>query len=215
MKLEMPVAVGHVFFTCKKNTGGVFNRHKTQEDPMKKLIVTALMVVLALSSAVLSAQDNDHNMRLFGRGMMPGHDRGGHEMGPAMLDHLKEQLALTPDQVKKLEAIHNAHQEWMIKKHAEIELASLKLKNYLKADGVNRKEAERMIRSLSTQHADVQVAHFQFMQDMKDALTPEQLKKFELLRHDTRRGMMQRRFGNPGGRPGANMQPPVEKPDHQ
>jgi Spy/CpxP family protein refolding chaperone len=188
---------------------------KPQEDPMKKLIVTALMVVLALGSAMLAAQDNDQGMRMFGRGMMSGHARGGERMGPAMLDHLKEQLALTPDQVKKLEAIHTAHQEWMIKKHAEIELASLKLKNYLKADGVNRKEAERMIRSLSTQHADVQVARFQFMQDMKDTLTPEQLKKLELLRHDVRRGMMQRRFGARDGRLGPNMQPPVEKPDRQ
>jgi Spy/CpxP family protein refolding chaperone len=157
-----------------------------------------VVVVLVLASiVVLNARPGRSQMRM---------ERGHRAQAlPAMKNFIpvrlllkaKEKIGLNDEQEKRISALLEAHEQWLITFRADMEIKALKLRRTLEADAVNMKDAEEMIRAQADMHAEMQIARLRFQQDLKALLTPEQLAKCDELKkefHGRGREDRQRRF---------------------
>lgn len=113
-----------------------------------------------------------------------------------MLLQAKDKIGLSADQEKQLLAMNEAHEQWLIKFRADMEIQALKLRSSLEAEQVNMKDAEGLIRAQAGMHAEMQIARLRFQHEVKTVLTAEQLDKLSELkkefRANIRDGMRQR-----------------------
>jgi Spy/CpxP family protein refolding chaperone len=91
----------------------------------------------------------------------------------------KDEIGLTPDQVNKITKMQDGFRETTIKKQADLKISELKLESYMKGDKINRAKMENMIRDIGKMKTDSQIEHINYLLDLKDVLTPEQLKKID------------------------------------
>jgi len=103
--------------------------------------------------------------------------------GPMLLK-FKDEIGLTAEQVNKIEKMADLFHEAAIKKHADIKIKELKVHSYLKEEQVDRKKMEIMIREIAKMKTDMQVDHMNYLLDLKNLLTPEQLAKIESLKKE-------------------------------
>lgn len=148
-----------------------------------KLLVVSLVLVLA-AAMVLGARPIMRDMR-------PGQGRHGQGMFAnenvvpvRLLLKVKAEIGLSVEQEKKLMALNEAHEQWLIKFQAENKLKALKLRTSLEAEKVNLKEAEGLIRAQADMHAEMQIARLHFQQEVKALLTAEQLVKVNELKKE-------------------------------
>lgn len=138
--------------------------------------LASLLAVLTLALAVtlpLFAQqaddDNDDNDDVVWSG--PWGHRGG--MGDDGGKSLREELALTKEQLKKMDEMRSAHQKEMIPLRAQVQVKQIELNELFDSDAslstVNNKIDE--ISKLKTDIAKKQAAH---RIAMRQLLTPEQ-----------------------------------------
>jgi hypothetical protein len=150
-----------------------------------KLLIVSVMLVLSLA-IFLNAQPGF-------RGMRPGRSR--HEKGSfannnfipvRLLLQAKDKIGLSAEQEKKLMAMNEAHEQWLIKFRADMEIKALKLRTTLDAKQLNLKDAEGLIREQADMHAEIQIARLHFQQEVKSLLTQDQLVKISELKKDFR-----------------------------
>ena len=128
---------------------------------------------------------------------MMKHARFGIQMAEKNLFHgrmllaFKDEIGLTPEQVSRIETMQGKFQEATIRQEADIKVEELKLQSYLKKDKVNRKEMEEMIRQIAKLRTNLQIDQMNYLLDLKEALTPEQLAKIETLKKEKRHHMME------------------------
>jgi Spy/CpxP family protein refolding chaperone len=164
----------------------------------KKLLIVAVMLVLS-ASLFLNAQEDFSGM---------GPRRARHDKGlfadqdfipVRLLLKTKDKIGLNPEQEKKLSAMGEAHEQWLIKFRADMQIKALKLRSTLDAEPLNMKDAEGLIRAQADMHAEMQIARMHFQQEVKSVLTAEQLDKLsewkKEFRGRVRDGMRQRREG--------------------
>ena len=161
----------------------------------KKLLVVAIMLVLS-AALLLSAQQGMRAMRQ-GRGRQVRAMLASENFIPVhMLLKAKDQIGLNADQEKRLLAMNEAHEQWLIKFRADMEIQALKLRTGLQAEKVNLKDAEGLIRAQADMRADMQIARLRFQMDVKALLSAEQLAKVSELKKEfgtrVREGMRQR-----------------------
>lgn len=153
---------------------------------MKKNLLIVLIFLVISTVLLLNAQPGF-------RDMASGH--GQHGMGlfagqnfipVRLLLQAKDKLGLNADQEKKLTAMNDAHEQWLIKFRADMEIKALKLRTALAVEQLNMKDAEGLIRAQAGMHADMQIARLHFQQDIKALLTPEQLVKITELKKEFR-----------------------------
>jgi Spy/CpxP family protein refolding chaperone len=111
----------------------------------------------------------------------------------SMLLKFKDEIGLTAEQVSKIEEMSGLFQEAVIKKQADIKVKGLKVRSYLKEEQVDRKKMEEMIREVAKMRTDLQVDHMNYLLDLKDLLTPEQIAKIESLKKERRHKRMKKR----------------------
>lgn len=111
----------------------------------------------------------------------------------SMLLKFKDEIELTADQVSKIEKMTDLFQEAAIRKHADIKVKGLKVRSYLKEEQVDRKMMEKMIREIAQMRTDMQVDHMNYLLDLKELLTPEQIAKIESIKKERRHKRMKRR----------------------
>lgn len=151
----------------------------------KFLIVVLSLTLMGASLMAVAGQGWDS------RGKMK-HARYGIHMAeknlfpPRMLLKFQEKIGLNEDQVKKIEKLHDQFQESMIRRKADIKIKELKLSSYLKEDQLNRKKMESMIRDVANMKTDMKIAHMNHLLDVKNMLSPDQLKKIEELKKNWR-----------------------------
>ncbi|HUV05173.1 MAG TPA: periplasmic heavy metal sensor [Armatimonadota bacterium] len=113
---------------------------------------------------------------------------GGHGMkgmrGPFMMMPWKilmhsEELGLSEDQMARIRDTHTNMRKQKVKLHSEIKLLKIDLQNLLMQDQVNMQEIEQKVREMSKLKADMHLAWIQAMQDMRNALTPDQRKQIK------------------------------------
>ena len=160
---------------------------------MTKKVTILIAAVLILISMNLMAERGSR-----GRDMVK-HARFGIYMAEknlfsgSMLLKFKDEIGLTAEQVSKIEKMTDLFQEAAIRKQADIKVKGLKVRSYLKEEQVDRKKMEIMIREIAKMRTDLQVDHMNYLLDLKDLLTPEQIAKIESLKKEKRHKRMKTR----------------------
>lgn len=111
----------------------------------------------------------------------------------SMLLKFKDEIGLTAAQVSKIEKMTDLFQEAAIRKQADIKVKGLKVRSYLKEEQVDREKMEIMIREIAKMRTDLQVDHMNYLLDLKDLLTPEQIAKIESIKKESRHKRMKKR----------------------
>jgi Spy/CpxP family protein refolding chaperone len=111
----------------------------------------------------------------------------------SMLLKFKDAIGLTAEQVSQIEKMTDLFQEAAIKKQADIKVKGLKVRSYLREDRVDRKKMEIMIREIARMRTDLQVDHMNYLLDLKELLTPEQIAKIESLKKERIHQRMKKR----------------------
>ena len=107
-----------------------------------------------------------------------------------MLLRFKDEIALTAEQVSKIEKMNEAFQEAFIRRQADVKVQELKLNSLLKEEKVNRGKMEKLIRGIAKMKTDAQIDRINHLLDVKAVLTADQIKKID----EFKRTRMKRRM---------------------
>jgi Spy/CpxP family protein refolding chaperone len=100
-----------------------------------------------------------------------------------------------------------AYEESAIRRGSDIKVLELKFAALLKPNRIDRREMEKMAREIGRMKTDLQVGHLNYLLDVRDTLTAEQVQKLEKAKEKFR-GEMHERMGKRGMMP----PPPLEDP---
>lgn len=110
-----------------------------------------------------------------------------------LLLRVKDEIGLTQEQTNKIEKMEGLYQESDIRKQADIKIQELKFHSYLKGDQIDRSKMEKMIRAIAKMRTDSQIDHINFLLDLRNILTPEQIAKIEDIKKQRMHEMMRHR----------------------
>jgi len=174
----------------KKNK---LNNKVTKEDQMSKKVIILIIagVVLASFYFMLESAPMQRKMMRHARfGIMMAEKN----LFPAqLLLRVKDEIGLTEEQVNKIEKMEVLYQESNIRKQADIKVKELKFHSYLKGDQIDRSKMEKMVRAIAKMRTNSIIDHINFLLDLRNILTPEQLKKIEDLKKERMHEMMRHR----------------------
>jgi Spy/CpxP family protein refolding chaperone len=106
-----------------------------------------------------------------------------------------------------------AYEESAIRRGSDIKVLELKFASQLKPNRIDRREMEKMVREIGKMRTDLQVGHLNYLLDVRDTLTPEQVQKLEKLKEKFR-GEMRERMGKRGMMPPDDAEDTEEGPQH-
>lgn len=172
---------------------------------MNKRIVCTLVLVLLLGS-LAQAQDgrrlrpNALNSIRFGLYMAEN------DLFEARIVlRLKDEIGLTAAQEQKIENLMLAYEEKAIRRSSDIKVLELKFAAVVKGRRVDRGEMEKLARQIGNLRTDLQVGHLNYLLDVRDVLSPEQVQKLGTLRDKFRQRAPLRPMG---GQDTPGMPPP-------
>ncbi|MFH2108337.1 MAG: Spy/CpxP family protein refolding chaperone [Chrysiogenia bacterium] len=122
---------------------------------------------------------------------------------------LKTEIGLTSQQEQKIENMMLAYEESAIRRGSDIKVLELKFASLLKGNRIDRREMEKQAREIGKMKTDLQVGHLNYLLDVRDTLSPEQIRKLEKMKEKFRREMRDK-MGKRGGR---SLPPLTEKED--
>ncbi len=111
---------------------------------------------------------------------------GPHQSASKFVDHIlkfKDGMAITEDQVSRLQTIKTDFEKTKIKMKAEIQLTSVDLHNLLRDDKGSLNEVEATLKQLYDKRADMYLASVKATRDAKAVLTDEQRSRMKAV-HD-------------------------------
>jgi len=120
--------------------------------------------------------------------------------------HMKSEIGLTSQQEKKIEDMMLSYEESAIRRGSDIKVLELKFASQLKGNRIDRREMEKMVREIAKMKVDLQVGHINYLLDVRETLTPEQIQKLEKMKEKFR-GMLRNRMDKMDKR-GPMMPPP-------
>jgi Spy/CpxP family protein refolding chaperone len=126
--------------------------------------------------------------------------------------HLKTEIGLTPQQEQKIENMMLAYEENAIRRGSDVKVLELKFASLLKGNRIDRREMEKMAREIGKMKTDLQVGHLNYLLDVRDTLSAEQIQKLEKMKEKFRSAMHDK-MGKMG-----NMPPPpvgMEDPEEE
>jgi Spy/CpxP family protein refolding chaperone len=169
---------------------------------MTKKLILLFAAVLMVASVNLSAQGQG----VGGKRDTMRHTRFGIRMAennlfPAhMLLRFKDEIGLDDAQVGKIEKMQEIYRESAIRSQADVKVKNMKLQSYLKSDQINRKKLETMIRDIAKLKTDMQIDRMNYLLDVKNILTKEQIAKIEEFKKTRREQRMKKRLERRGQR---------------
>lgn len=95
-----------------------------------------------------------------------------------MLDH-RDELALTPEQTGRLEALRTDFARESIRREAEIRIAELDLAALLAEERLDMAKVEVKVRELAKLRADLRIERIRAIEQGRAVLTPEQRTKLQ------------------------------------
>jgi Spy/CpxP family protein refolding chaperone len=122
-------------------------------------------------------------IRMAERNLFPAH----------MLLKFKDEIGLTRDQVNTFEKMREQFMEYAIKQRADLKIKEMKFHSFLKEEKVNRKKMEKMIREIAGMKTDMQISHMNYLLDIKEVLTPEQIQQIEKFKKERRHKRLKER----------------------
>jgi len=187
---------------------------------LSRFILALLLVQPTISAAVAAAQMGSGSMEMQENETRHPEDGPSGKMfrphgDPFSPESLREMLGLTDDQVQKISQLRLDYEKETIRKHADIRVAELELKNLLEQKNIDMGAFEKKVRQLEGLRGDLMLLRVKDMQKAKEFLNEKQFAHFKemIMRMATHRmgrmdGMMMMPKGHPGG--------PMEKErDHQ
>ena len=99
-----------------------------------------------------------------------------------LLLRLKNEIGLTTAQEQKIENMMLAHEEAAVRRGSDIKVLELKFAALLKGNRIDRSEMEKMTREMGKLKTDLQVDHLNYLLDVRDILTAEQIQKIDKLK---------------------------------
>jgi Spy/CpxP family protein refolding chaperone len=102
-----------------------------------------------------------------------GEARGERPVISYMLNH-REELKLTPEQVKKLEDLRSDFERTARKNQDDLRAAERSLEDITRADSVDLKQAEAKVREIERLRADQRIARIRAVEHGKSVLSQEQ-----------------------------------------
>jgi len=160
--------------------------------------ITFLLVTVLLAGALLQAQDrkrlppNMLNSMRFGLYMAENN-----LFEARFILHLKTEIGLAAQQEQQVENLMLAYEENAIRRGSDIKVLELKFASQLKGNRIDRREMEKMVREIARMKTDLQVGHLNYLLDVRDTLTPEQIQKLEKMKEKFR-GAMREKMGKRG-----------------
>lgn len=149
----------------------------------------ALLLLVGAGSSAFAHQEGvagesrHGGMGMMGPGMMGGMMGSQPSQAERPLISLalrhKEQLGLSPDQVKALESFRAEFQKEATRRSAEIQVAEQELAELLREEPVDLAKVEAKIRQIATVQAELRLARIRTLEKGKAVLTLEQRKKLE------------------------------------
>lgn len=103
-----------------------------------------------------------------------------------MLLKMKDDIGLTAEQAAVIEKMQTAYKANQIKKNADIKTLRLKFDTYLKEETINRARLEKTIREIAKLRTDMQIDNINYLLDLRDQLTAEQLARIGELKKEMR-----------------------------
>jgi Spy/CpxP family protein refolding chaperone len=175
---------------------------------MNKKTIFLLVMVLLLSSLSPAAQDGKRLRPNLLNNLRFGLYMAENNLFEARLVlRLKGEIGLTAQQEQKVENLMLAYEESAIRRGSDIKVLELKFASLLKGSRIDRREMEKQAREIGKMKTELQVGHLNYLLDVRDALTPEQVQKLEKLRERLHGARPRARLGE-RGRPGMPPPPP-------
>jgi Spy/CpxP family protein refolding chaperone len=164
---------------------------------MNKKIIFLLVMVLLLG-AIVQAQESDRQRPNVLNSMRFGLYMAENNLFEArFILHFKSETGLAAPQQQKIEDMMLAYEENAIRRGSDIKVLELKFASLLKGNRIDRREMEKMAREIGKMKTDLQVSHLNYLLDVRDTLTPEQIQKLEKLKEKFR-GEMRDKMGKRG-----------------
>lgn len=113
--------------------------------------------------------------------MYGGRGHHGKRHGFGMWRHMErwmDDLDLSEQQEQKIRDLVRAHMKQAIQMRAELATQRVDLMAYLDAEKVDMAKVKALLQQMAAQRADMRYAGLNLIQQIKQQLTPEQLKKF-------------------------------------
>jgi len=129
---------------------------------------------------------------------------------------LKGEIGLAPQQEQKIEDMMLAYEENAIRRGSDLKVLELKFASLLKGNRIDRREVEKQARQIGAMKTELQVGHLNYLLDVRDTLTAEQVQKLEKLKeklHSHLMGKMGKRGAMPP--PPEGMDEPEEPPQDE
>jgi len=147
-------------------------------------VLAALLVVSSPVTALAqSTNPPDRDALLKGLGMgLASIAEMNNFPGPKHVLDVKDELLLTRDQVKKIEALERVVSSAAVQKGTDVVQAEDDLEKMLENPTVSEKAVRSKLEEIGKLRADLRFIHLQAHLRMKQILTPEQLKKYSELK---------------------------------
>jgi len=156
---------------------------------MKKLLI----IILSLFFMVMGAFSNP--MMKNSRGMSYHIKLAEMNLYPSqMILRYKTEIGLTSEQEKRIEKLQMKYREVSIKQNADIKILELKLSSLFKADNISRKLIENKIREIAAKKTNMVIDKFNYLLDLKEILTKEQIAKIDNLRRTRMKKMKRMKY---------------------
>jgi Spy/CpxP family protein refolding chaperone len=95
---------------------------------------------------------------------------------------IKDKIVLTREQVEKIENLMLEHEAFSIQNSGKIKIKELQFAAYLKTGKTDRKEMEAYIREISKEKTNLIVHYMNYLLDVRDVLTPQQLETLKQMK---------------------------------
>jgi Spy/CpxP family protein refolding chaperone len=161
-----------------------------------------LLVMLLLLGSMSRAQESQRprpNMNMLNSMRFGLYMAENNLFEARMILHLKAEIGLTAPQEKKIEDMMLAYEENAIRRGSDIKVLELKFASLLKGNRIDRSEMEKMAREIGRMKTDLQVGHLNYLLDVRDTLSAEQVQKLEKMKEKFR-GEMRERMEKKGAR---------------
>lgn len=145
----------------------------------------SLLILLVLLSVMSQAQDSKRRWPNMLNNLQFGLHMAENNLFEArFILRLKSEIGLSAQQEQKIENMMLAYEESAIRRGSDIKVLELKFASLLKNNSIDRREMEKMARDMGKLKTDLQVDHLNYLLDVRDTLTPEQIQKIEKLKKD-------------------------------
>lgn len=145
----------------------------------------SLLILLVLLSVMSQAQDSKRHWPNMLNNLQFGLHMAENNLFEArFILRLKSEIGLSAQQEQKIENMMLAYEESAIRRGSDIKVLELKFASLLKNNSIDRREMEKMARDMGKLKTDLQVDHLNYLLDVRDTLTPEQIQKIEKLKKD-------------------------------